>query len=232
MALFFFAPRANAQGPHIVNCPNPLAGRALLTVPEIKSENGRLKALLVLGDNDKRVMWDSGSTPRCATQFMRFFHGRSLLKSGPEDPLFSKSDPIPGPTLRARVGDLIEVQFENLIDTQHFINSLDRGDGGCDITFAGSGKKSANLNTDKMPNCLHGSSTANVHFHGTHTTPSTTGDNVLLFIRPAVAPLPPDGQKAIDAFFTACEKNGSPSYWTDMPPTWQGLQKRWISYYD
>jgi FtsP/CotA-like multicopper oxidase with cupredoxin domain len=232
MALFFFAPRANAQGPHIVNCPNPLAGQALLTVPEIKSENGRLKALLVLGDNDKRVMWDSGSTPRCATQFMRFFHGRSLLKSGPEDPLFSKSDPIPGPTLRARVGDLIEVQFENLIDTQHFINSLDRGDGGCDITFAGSGKKSANLNTDKMPNCLHGSSTANVHFHGTHTTPSTTGDNVLLFIRPAVAPLPPDGQKAIDAFFTACEKNGSPSYWTDMPPTWQGLQKRWISYYD
>ena len=202
-------------------------------MPEIKSENGRLKALLVLGDNDKRVLWDSGSTPRCATQFMRFFHGRSLLKSGPEDPLFSKSDPIPGPTLRARVGDLIEVQFENLINTQHFINSLDRGDGGCDITFAGTGQKSTNLNGDKMPNCLHGSSTVNVHFHGTHTTPNTTGDNVLLFIRPAQAPLPPDGQKAINDFFTTCEKAGiSPSYWTDMPSPWQALQKQWVTNYD
>ena len=37
-----------------------------------------------------------------------------------------------------------------------------------------------------MPNCVHGSSTSNLHFHGTHTTPSTTGDNVLLYIRPAL----------------------------------------------
>src|SRR4029077_14932632 len=115
----------------------------------IKSEGGRLKALLLLSDNSTRVMWDTGTTPRCATQPMRYFHARSLVEPGPEDPLFSKSDPIPGPTFRARVGDLIEIQFENLINTQHFINSLDRGEGGCDITFAGSGQKSTNLNADK-----------------------------------------------------------------------------------
>ena len=97
MVLFFFTPRANAQGPQIVNCPNPLAGQALLTVPEIKSENGRLKALLVLGDNDKRVLWDSGSTPRCATQFMRFFHGRSLLKSGLKTRFFPRAILFPAP---------------------------------------------------------------------------------------------------------------------------------------
>lgn len=236
LLLLVSAPRAMAQGPQIVNCPSPLAGQGLLTVPEIKSEGGRLKALLLLSDNNTRVMWDTGTTPRCATQPMRYFHGRSLLKPGPEDPLFSKSDPIPGPTFRARVGDLIEIQFENLINTQHFINSLDRGDtdqaNGCDITFAGSGGKSSNLNGDTMPNCLHGSSTVNVHFHGTHTTPNTTGDNVLLFIRPAQGALTPDGQTAINQFFTACEKAGPPTYWTEMPTPWQGLQRQLVKSYD
>src|SRR5882724_129758 len=236
LLLLAFVPRAAAQNPQIVNCPNPLAGQALLTVPEIKSESGRLKALLLLSDNDRRVMWDTGTTPRCATQPMRYFHGRSLLKPGPEDSMFSKSDPIPGPTFRARVGDLIEIQFENLINTQHFINSLDRGDtdqaNGCDITFAGSGGKSSNLNGDTMPNCLHGSSTVNVHFHGTHTTPNTTGDNVLLFIRPAQGALTPDGQTAINQFYSACEKAGPPTYWTDMPTPWQGLQRQLVTNYD
>jgi FtsP/CotA-like multicopper oxidase with cupredoxin domain len=236
LLLLISAPRATAQNPQIVTCPNPLAGQGLLTVPEIKSENGRLKALLLLSDNSTRVMWDTGTTPRCATQPMRYFHGRSLLKPGPEDPLFSKSDPIPGPTFRARVGDLIEIQFENLINTQHFINSLDRGDtdqaNGCDITFAGSGGKSSNLNGDTMPNCLHGSSTVNVHFHGTHTTPNTTGDNVLLFIRPAQGALTPDGQTAINQFYSACEKSDPPTYWTDMPTAWQGLQRQLVKNYD
>lgn len=236
MLLVIFVPRATAQGPQIVNCPSPLAGQSLLAVPEIKSEGGRLKALLLLSDNSTRVMWDTGTTPRCATQPMRYFHGRSLLKPGPEDPLFSKSDPIPGPTFRARVGDLIEIQFENLINTQHFINSLDRGDtdqaNGCDITFAGSGGKSSNLNGDTMPNCLHGSSTVNVHFHGTHTTPNTTGDNVLLFIRPAQGALTPDGQTAINQFYSACEKTDPPTYWTDMPTAWQGLQRQLVKNYD
>ena len=236
LVLVVFVPRATAQEPRIVDCPNPLAGQGLLTVPEIKSEGGRLKALLVLSDNDRRVMWDTGTTPRCATQYMRYFHGYSLLKPGPEDPLFSKSDPIPGPTLRARVGDLIEIQFENLINTQHFSNSLDRGESGqndgCDITFAGTGGKSQNLNGDTMPNCLHGSSTVNVHFHGTHTTPNTSGDNVLLFIRPAQGALTPDGQRVLNEFFTACEKTGPPMYWTDMPAYWQGLQKQFVTNYD
>ena len=71
LVLVVFVPRATAQEPRIVDCPNPLAGQGLLTVPEIKSEGGRLKALLVLSDNDRRVMWDTGTTPRCATQYMR-----------------------------------------------------------------------------------------------------------------------------------------------------------------
>ena len=33
---------------------------------------------------------------------------------------------------------------------------------------------------DIYPNCFHGSNTANIHFHGTHTTPNGLGDNVLV----------------------------------------------------
>ena len=48
---------------------------------------------------------------------------------------------------------------------------------------------------DAYPNCLHASSTANIHFHGTHTSPSSTGDNVYLQIRP----LPRDNQGNLTA---------------------------------
>ena len=41
---------------------------------------------------------------------------------------------------------------------------------------------------DTFPDCFHGSSTGNIHFHGTHTNPNGTADNVLLEIRPS----PPD----------------------------------------
>ena len=36
-----------------------------------------------------------------------------------------------------------------------------------------------------FPDCFHGSSTGNIHFHGTHTNPNGTGDNVFLEIRPS-----------------------------------------------
>jgi hypothetical protein len=41
---------------------------------------------------------------------------------------------------------------------------------------------------DIFPNCLHASSTANIHYHGTHTNPNATGDNVFL----EIVPLPGD----------------------------------------
>lgn len=229
--LLFLCTAALGQTPRSVDCPQPLLGRSLLSIPEIKSDQGYLKALLFMSDNDKRVMWDGGS--RCATQYMRFFHGRSL--KGAEDPQFSGSEPIPGPTFRARVGDLIEIQFQNLINTKHFPNTLDRGEltDGCDKTFANSGGKTKPItHGDSMPNCLHGSSTANVHFHGTHTTPSTTGDNVLLFIRPAMGGLSPADQKSLQEFYGKCEQKGPPALWKEMPDEWQAMQKAAVAAYD
>ena len=94
---------------------------------------------------------------------------------------------------------------------------------------------------DVMPNCLHGSSTANLHFHGTHTTPDTTGDNIMLFIHPALrsgpnrATLRPS-QALVDKTFAqvwaACEKNGPPTSWQQLPGDWRKDQERLLKEYD
>ena len=74
----------------------------------------------------------------------------------------------------------------NLIDANKFPYSVDRGDtdpGGCDQTTLYPVGGPVN---DTYPDCFHGSSTVNMHFHGTHTNPNTTGDNVFLEIRPSL----------------------------------------------
>jgi FtsP/CotA-like multicopper oxidase with cupredoxin domain len=154
-------------------------------------------------------------------------------------------EPLPGPTLRAKVGDLVELAFFNQINQNNFAATLDKGDAdssaACDQYTTSSSSKSSSTRAaggDSMPNCLHGSSTTNVHFHGTHTTPATTGDNVLLFIRPALRdkgpPVPSEAQSSalLSQFFSACEQRGPPKRWTDMPIGWQNLQKSILKYYD
>jgi len=257
-----------AAGPQLTPCPT---ATGLLTVPEISSgTTGRLKATLRLTDG-LRTIWNSSTPPgtaaantRCATQFLRYFTGHTGLQPGPDDPAFAKGDMLPGPTLRAKLGDWVEIAFLNQVNTQHFGTSLDRGDtaepangavhhtgpspastfdplAGCDVVINSSGRTSSRTNTDDVfPNCFHGSSTTNVHFHGTHTTPNTTGDNVLLFVRPAIRDpkgaiiQPPDSavNHAFGDFFTQCEKSGYPNLWTQMPPSVQKAQFDAIAWYD
>ena len=91
---------------------------------------------------------------------------------------------------------------------------------------------------DEMPNCLHGSTTSNLHFHGTHTTPSTTGDNILLFIRPALRkgdvldPTEKEVSENFKSFFDQCELKGPPALWKQMPEDWQKQQERLLTAYD
>ena len=111
--------QATAQTP---NTCQP--GQDLITIPEIRSENGLLRGEITITDgkvtDGKRTLWGSATDPRCIPQDLRYFKGRNLLKPGPEDPAFSTGEPIPGPTLRARVGDLIQIKFLNHVDTQTF----------------------------------------------------------------------------------------------------------------
>ena len=244
--LLFAAARvpANAQVQKIVPCP--AAQQSLITMPEISSHNtGKLKATLRLVDA-VRTMWDSTSTPRCATQYLRVFEGTDALYPKPWP---TGSEPIPGPTFRAKLGDLVEITFFNEVNPRNFAASLDHSDMGstaaCDKYIkSSSGTNSApkygfsGPGNDVMPNCLHGSSTTNVHYHGTHTTPSTTGDNVLLFVRPALGKKPnlqpseAQTNAMLASFFTKCQTSGPPKYWNEMPPLWRALQRNLTLQYD
>jgi FtsP/CotA-like multicopper oxidase with cupredoxin domain len=300
---------AHGQNPQIVPCPVP-GSQDLITIPEIeRTPDGVLRATIQNVDG-LRTVWGSEGIPgqsttdtRCASQYMRYYIGEDTNHPKPWP---TGSDPLPGPTLRARVGDLVEITFQNLVNPQHFANTLDRGEeglgntDGCDVvtgnanrpdwiaekayrlgatikplsnnaagyvytsTKAGTSGTTApvfpqqpgetvtdgtvvwtNQNQpiyptggDYMPDCLHGSSTSNLHFHGTHTTPSTTGDNVLLFVHPALRTaqgLEPSESQVKDNFaqvFSACEKSGSPAKWEQLPLQWRNLQESLLKKYD
>jgi FtsP/CotA-like multicopper oxidase with cupredoxin domain len=242
-----FERHASSQGTPAANTCLP--GRDLLTIPEIRSENGRLRAEIAI-TSGKRTLWGSAGDTRCVPQDLRYFTGRNLLKPEPENPMYASGEPIPGPTLRARVGDLIEIKFLNKVDTQAFANSLDQestsqgNTTGCDEVRSGRGAMiypNPGAGGDRMPNCLHGSSTSNIHFHGTHTTPDTTGDNVMLFVRPAlrsgsnrraIAPNPVFVDKQFAQIWSACEKNGTPTRWEQLPQAWRAEQERLLKAYD
>jgi FtsP/CotA-like multicopper oxidase with cupredoxin domain len=255
------APRA-APAPGITPCP---IATGLPIIPEIASTGGHLRATIKVVDG-VRTLWDSATPPgtppantRCGNVYLRYFTGHNGLNpNAPDIPAFAAGDVLPGPTLRAKVGDWIEIAFQNQVDPKHFGNSIDRGDtepagghampgmptpdpsAGCDVTTQStSTTKSTRANGDTFPNCIHGSSTTNLHFHGTHTTPSTTGDNVLLFVRPAlrkndqlVQPYTTRVDNAIVDVLRQCESVGIPGRWRDMPKSYRDWQYAALRYYD
>jgi len=262
-AIIFVSP-AQAQQPK--ETPVCSTGRELITIPEVtRKADGKLRAVLMLSDEYRSMGGAGAGEGRCLWQHLRYFKGWDAAADPPEKwppptsppnpPDLKPGEPIPGPTLRARIGDLIQISFLNQIDTKNFPTSLDLGEKGktpgCDeATGTATAKdpqdptKTITIKTeiyprnDTMPNCLHGSSTSNVHFHGTHTTPSTTGDNVLLYIRPALRVKgqidPADGvvKSAFGKIFDSCEKNGSPTKWDQLPLGWRDEQKRLLTLYD
>jgi FtsP/CotA-like multicopper oxidase with cupredoxin domain len=243
-----------------------LAQQELVRTPELISNNGRLRATLFVTSQLQRLVFRyplniPGTNPpkptqpgspaptfhACYENWVRAFGSPDAdtpypaPKSG-----VSYVDPLAGPTLRARVGDVIELAFLNTIDPSNFGNSIDRGDSKqCDETF-GSGAAIYPPSSEKYPNCFHGSTTANLHFHGTHTNPNTTGDNVFLEIvsskRLKDEP-PPDANKfrgaLFDAWFNQCEARllagqhvEYPTSWSDLPALWTREQQRLLMKYD
>jgi FtsP/CotA-like multicopper oxidase with cupredoxin domain len=223
----------------------------LVKIPEIVSHNGVLRGTMLLNDELQRVNFRTPpqSVPgdltqrtadTCFAQYMRAYHigGRPLPPPG------SLTEPLPGPTLRARVGDIIELTFLNQINPADFGNSIDMdlksGGTGCDeVSGIYPGK-------DTFPDCFHGSTTGNIHFHGTHTNPNSTGDNVLIELRPSNAQQ--DGTNAVTAktydqafkkFFADCENElkGNPlsqwpTSWDQLPSEYTADQKARLQKYD
>ena len=230
-------------------CVQP--GEALFRIPELRSQKGKLRGTILLGDELRRL---SDGTGDCALVYLRYFRGiDAVAPAGSPAPAPTKyTDPIPGPTLRARVGDLVQLTFLNQINPLDFAGSIDLGDnqGVCDQGTLGQGGVSnlagypANV-SDTYPDCFHGSSTGNIHFHGTHTNPTSTGDNVFLQIRPSPRangqPLVTAGSVAapFDKFFTDCEAHLKgdvlsewPRVWTDLPSSWTDEQEKFLDAFD
>ncbi|MEA2336525.1 MAG: hypothetical protein QOE82_532, partial [Thermoanaerobaculia bacterium] len=240
-----------ASAQEFIKCPTQ--GRELLKVPELTRDDTtrKLTAVLKVSDQD-RVVWFPrlGPPDVCAAQHLRFFEGYNLSPAHPDEKwpvVTGTADPLPGPTFRARVGDIIEISFFNQVDLTNFPNSQYFDREGCDETAGLYPKSNPGVVPtidDTPPNCFHGSSTANVHFHGTHTNPGSTGDNVLLQIRPS----PRDkGKLVIDEnsvkadfteFFSRCEAKLTtvPGYWPtryeQLPKEYRRVQKQTLKKMD
>ncbi|MDX6578291.1 MAG: hypothetical protein QOE96_4244 [Blastocatellia bacterium] len=256
-------------------CPTELTpGQPLIPVPVIQSGGGRLQGTIILSDEKEwvasRVPTTSppidSSRSQCIPQPVRTFRefgATPTMTSAPYGPYakelhapFAKVQyalPRPGPTLRARVGDLVQLTFINQITPGHFGDSIDRGEtgagGGCDESSTGY------PGADKYPDCFHGSSTGNIHFHGTHTNPNTTGDNVFIEVRPSLR-LNGQGQPRLNGqaqpvvrpdtvalpfreFFAKCEVELShnvlrewPRTWNDFPKAYTDEQQKQLIAYD
>jgi FtsP/CotA-like multicopper oxidase with cupredoxin domain len=191
-----------------------------------------------------------GYTIQWSPQWVRTMRGVDTVPPTPVTPPNQYGQPLPGPTLRARVGDLVQLTLLNQIDTGVFPYSIDRGEmspqGGCDQTtlYPGTGP-----GADTYPDCFHGSSTANIHFHGTHTNPNTTGDNVFLEIRPSLRTKDQANKPivtaasvkpAFDEFFKRCEAELPatnplrqwPFTWNDLPKSYTMSQEKLLKEYD
>jgi FtsP/CotA-like multicopper oxidase with cupredoxin domain len=233
--------------------------QALVKIPEIVDDgHGHLRGTIQLIDQQElipyRIPLGGGNVPGgpgtkivCLPQYVRAYQvGGTPAASGP-------ANPLPGPTLRARVGDLVELTFLNQINPADFGNSIDqdlvKGGTGCDevsgIYPPTQTKDGKTKPVDIFPNCFHGSSTANIHYHGTHTNPSSTGDNVLVEIRPSNAQQDSNPvtaatyKKEFDEFFATCEamlkdhpRAEWPTRWADLPDDYTKDQKARLIAYD
>src|SRR5262245_54363124 len=236
-----------------IDCP--AVQQPLIKIPEIVSQNGQLRGTIVLRDEQmQRLAFKQGSgSNRCVPQGVRSFHAVDAVMPAyqgmpppgyggvPPIPVYETADPVPGPTLRARIGDIVQLTFLNHVNPNQYGDSIDRGERGqgCDESNA------PYPGLDTFPDCFHGSSTGNIHFHGTHTNPSTTGDNVFIEIRPSLrdAGQPIVTQASVkepfDDFFSTCEIHLSnnvlsqwPRSWSDLPASWTSRQEVLLKAYD
>ena len=240
-AAFVVALAPPAQAQFTAPCPAGL-DLTLTRLPEIDSHGGRLKHIIVLADGPRAQVPPASNKPNpppvvCVPQLRRYYQAEETTgtPNGKNAP-----PPIPGPTLRASLGDMVELTFLNQINPIDYGNSIDVAENlppgadlskgaGCDSVNGGYPKLNATT-YDTLPNCFHGSSTGNLHFHGTHTSPMGTADNVFLAVRPS--PRPNNGPPSVtaksvaaefDSFYANCEKNLKANNLLEWPLTWKQL---------
>lgn len=192
---------------------------------EVRDRPGekRLRAVMELSSGQYQI-------PNVGTATLRQFRGWDPAQGRPN----FGTDIGPGPTLRMHLGDLVEISFLNKIDDSQFPYTFvtkskpGRSSFGCDeVATTDSTKFPGYPGNDLFPNCFHGSSTANIHFHGTHTSPDGLGDNVLVEVLPQVKQ--PDWTATFNKIF---DSGKIPQKWSDLPENYRKLQMGMIHRHD
>lgn len=167
-----------------------ITGKDLVNPGEIVSSNGVLKGLIDLVVDKRSITYYQGNGGYvCFQPTLRAYQGYKGWNVDPKNRVTSLGISGPGPTLRAAVGDKIQLIFLNRIDKSKFqATSVTSGDiksvpNKCDTVFNQAGQEVYPKN-DKWPNCFHASNTSNLHFHGTHVSPGGFADNVLVGVIP------------------------------------------------
>lgn len=215
------APAAEAQA---INQGSP----AFANPQEVSSRTSEKRLRMVM-----QLSSGSFTIPNVGTDALRQFRGWDASQSAN----IATTGPVAaGPTLRARLGDKVEISFLNKIDDSKFPYSRvvdsppGQSDYGCDKAGVRDPKTKMVFPypaADKFPNCFHGSSTANIHFHGTHAEPDGLGDNVLVQVLPQLDQ--PDWTKTFNDLF---DTGTIPKQWKDMPADYQTKQMDAIKKYD
>lgn len=130
----------------------------------------------------------------CTNRLLRAYHGYRGFNLDAKNRVTPTGIASGGPTLRAAVGDTVQLIFFNRIDPSQFSLTSTTSMTGqdCDTavntkgvqTYPPADKNPDGTLAEAFPNCFHASNTANLHFHGTHVSPSGFGDNVLIGVLP------------------------------------------------
>ena len=228
-------PSVLEAAPQAIPCPPP--GPTLIPIGEITSNAKKLQAVMTVTNGTRNVPTSLTAAP--TPTMLRYFEGVNPADPSQKWPV-TPSAPGPGPTLRCALGDTVQITLLNQVKVQDFGGSLDSGEEGrgtgCDqatkVNADGTTDKNWYPSIDKYPDCLHGSSSANIHFHGTHVTPSTTGDNVLVQVRPNPQVTERGVRESFRKIFHACEMGREPQKWEDLPIEWRENQRVLLEEYD
>jgi len=182
--------------PGATNC-----GLDLEPVGEIRSTGGVLQGLVICEAESRSIPYLNLGFPLtydCRITTLRAYKGYQGFREDPAN-LRTKA-PVqtpagvtrlsrPGPTFRAHVGDLVQILFLNRIDETKYFKTSTKD--ACDVV------QGVYPGKDTMPNCYHGGNTTNLHFHGTHVSPSRFADNVLIQVLPDPSAKPARGLEMI-----------------------------------
>lgn len=238
------ASKAQTPAPSpVVNCP--AAPDLSAPLPEIVSDGQRTRGTIVLANGQQAFPI---SSTRCVTQLLRFYQ----MSEAPVTATSPPALPTPGPTIRARLGDVVELLFLDQINTLDYGKSIDIWEttgsdpkvpgSGCDQSSAGYPNLGGNPPVaDTYPNCFHGSTSGNLHFHGTHTSPNGTADNVFMTLRPSPwqnsRPVVTEtmARMQLGTFFQTCETTLKannlaqwPRLWSDFPTAYTDAQQQML----